>query len=491
MNFGLPHHFISTLTALPMSKVDHSLQQREEITNYLQTLVQAHERALSDDRDGGDLYQIRESISICFDDLIQINDTLTSHNGILREEVERIKGARLEILDLSTKQIGLIRSREEWSTSDKMNKFRSDITPRSGNDGTVDNITIPLHYCGPMNKYIELVGASNTTLASQHDLQIGDLGKLDELTDERSPTDKSTMFSSLEYLQQAQLTSDSDIKSLEATLESLKRDQSFIERELKRQIVLIQSTKDSISSDLEIVTATKRDLFQKLEIPMPSTEPSESVAKRLLNMVIKDESAEQQIQDVNDELSLAIEYIDMKVTALADQLKEFKDESSELLTQKELWAQCTHEVLSLEDDLKIKFSEHMGKPHSSELIINTIQSTIDNLEDIQKRCSTNVLSSLTGNEIATLKKACSILSEEVEGSMSSSVKTEGLSPLGSLGDKNNTVRVALSDSGPDRSLQVDSLFLKTAHQPRNHVSSSLNEINRTAFRQKATRDKSD
>lgn len=474
-----------------MNKVSHTLQQRQEITNYLQTLIEAHREVLSDGGDVSNLDQIRENVSICFDDLISINKRLTSHEGLLRQEIESIKGARMRILDLTTKTIKLIRSRDEWSATNIVNNITNDNNSSAVESTDVDRMMIDIHYRSAMNQYIELIGASNTSLAMQDNLSVSDTDTFIEPEKDSDLPDRLKLCKSVMYLREAQIESEKSIQSLEATLDNLKKDQKFIERELKRQNTKIQSQRDAMSKTLEHIAVTRRAIFEDLDLPMPNITPLESVTKRFLGVAIKEESVEQQIQDANDELSLTIEYIDMRVVSLASQLNEFKDESSCLLTQKEIWQKCLKEVKSLEDNLKHSLLKRNSNHLSSEFIIQAIRSTIGSLEILQRQCQTTALQSLIKNEINTLDKACGVLNREANASTSQSISKSDDSESRNVVKGDILVPENTVGSRHHEMAKEDISMSQGIHQPNRSFSTSFNTVNNSVFKQKVTYDKMD
>ena len=248
-----------------MSQLDTFLKQKKEITKYLKELVSAHREALSDVSDGNQLDIVREHISICFSDLRMINDKLISHTGLLKSEITKLIELRKSILELSAREMELLEERRLWDFDSDLNSTES---KPEGN-----KFTIETHYRDDMNKYIELVGITNTSLARKDDkYNVDDNKHINSNKDNvnnRIVMSKENTLKCITYLQTANAAANDDSKVLQTLLNSIQKDQKFLETELKLQNARIRHKRNKIAAELTKINQTRDLLMAGSGIKLP------------------------------------------------------------------------------------------------------------------------------------------------------------------------------------------------------------------------------
>lgn len=384
-----------------MSQLDTLLKQKEEITKYLKELVAAHKDALSDVSDSNQLDVIREHISICFSDLQTINNKLISHTGLLKSEITQLIKVRHNLLELSTKEMELLKERQLWD-------FESN--PQIMNQKLQTNkFTIETHYRNDMNKYIELIGITNTSLARLEDnYDIDDNkyvhSKQNQASDSIDMT-KEDALKCMTYLHNANVAANNDIKVLQTLLNNIQKDQKFLETELKLQNARIRHKRNKITAELEKINQTRDSILTESGIKLPKQTVS-------LKVTTNDkECIDDLIQNARKKVEFETEFIDIKKATLSQQLKDFKSESSDLSLQNELWAECLEDVISLEQKLKNEIVKSAEKPVNPKDLTEIIQLSIQHLEKIEKMGNQVLVVTLIREEKKTLISACDELQE--------------------------------------------------------------------------------
>jgi len=400
---------ICALISLNMGKLEEYLKQREDITNYLEALVQVHKEALSDGSDGNQLDTVREHISVCFSDLLKINDKLISHNGILKNEMSKLIEVRAEVLELSTKEIELLKEKHIWD-------FDSSV-PNKVLDNRTTKFTFETHYRDDMNNYIELVGITNTSLS--RDYKEDNHGIEDNLyqknTYEGSDENNSVLtrddtLKCMTYLHNASSAVNKDIQALEGIIKNMKKDQNFLQDELKIQTSKIRTIKKRILNDIETINRRTEKILKEINLTIPNQ--SEVKDKKLISLA-KGNSINNQIQLSREKVELEIEFIDIKKDTFAHMFKELKNETSGLKSQNELWKDCLEEVVSLEKKLKYKISRKGSGPIIPTDLIKIIQTSLNYLQELMNLNNSKVISSIIEDEKDTLIRACKELKKQL------------------------------------------------------------------------------
>lgn len=384
-----------------MSQLDTLLKQKEEITKYLKKLVNAHREALSDVSDGNQLDVVREHISICFSDLQTINDKLISHTGLLKSEITKLIELRKSILELSVREMELLKEGQLWDFDSDLNYTESKA---EGN-----KFTIETHYRNDMNKYIELVGITNTSLArkeDRHNVQDDKhINSNQDYVNDRIVMTKEDTLKCITYLQAANAAANNDCKVLQTLLNNIQKDQIFLETELKSQNARIRHKRNNIAAELTKVSQTRDSLLTGSGIKLP--EQSTSVKNRKNSK----DSIEDSIQSAREKLELTLEFIDINKDTMSQRLKDFKSDSSTLTLQGELWAECLEEVTSLERKLKLEIVKNGDKPLNRKDLTEIIRLSIQHLENLERTENQIMVSTIIKDEKETLISACDQLQQ--------------------------------------------------------------------------------
>lgn len=357
------------------------LRQNAEITDFLRSLVLVHRRALQDENLPFELDGIRKDIYICFNDLCRLNDMLIACDGEIKETIEMLKSSKEKFGKLADKEIKLQNDKEKWLLK---------IPPLS--ESKVQ-ISIDSGYRPLLNQYIEFVGAANTSLAAEDTI---------EEDEQYGIVDRRQLLQSTKILEACHEESIKDIRSLESLLRDFKKDQSFIVRELRSHQARIRHQTSSIDESIAKVRQSRKKLLNKVGLAVPGSSETSSLTYKLFNLQLTEENKKKE-QEQQDIANHAPEFIDMKINALQDQLTHKKEDSSNLVTQRNLWAECTQSVKELEDRLSIALTSEGDLPSSQ--IMSWLQKTVSDLKRIITATDNDILITLMSDEKEVIEKA--------------------------------------------------------------------------------------
>ncbi|CAI1607832.1 hypothetical protein SEUBUCD646_0L04690 [Saccharomyces eubayanus] len=383
-------------------ELNQVLEKKEEISQYLASLVGLHEKALSDVDSASRVTNIRKDITICLNDLCRVNDLLVSHDGLLKREIASLLHDKQDLLDLNERERLLWKERESWHIEQEVDTAHVDYV--------IDKnaiISISSHYRTSLNKYIESVGAENTTLSSTADLN-------DKIEDTQN-TDSSAgqMLCNYKLLQLSHRQAKSEITKLENLLRDFKKDDKFIEQELKSQSGRIRSEIGNIDFHLSKIEESKVQLMKKIGFESPLTQ-EKSLSERLFNLRLSDtdENYNERVTINKKNFVHMKDLIELKIDDLQDQLTKNKNESSALVAQRDLWLDSQRKVADLENELITKLRSSAGSKLSPSGMTGMIKSTIQYLNDLIDSSNEKLTTTLISNERDVLFKACEELNTQ-------------------------------------------------------------------------------
>lgn len=377
-------------------ELNQIFEKKEQISQYLSNLVELHEKALSDVGSASQVTSIRKDITICLNDLCRINSFLVSHDGLLRTEIGSLLRDKEELIDLNEKEQVLWKERESWHIGEGVDTAQVV-------DYVIDKdaiITISSLHRTSLNKYIESVGAENTVLSNSDDL--------DPIVEEAEDTESSAnqMIYNYKLLQLSHRQAKSEIIKLESLLRDFKKDDKFIEDELKRQSGRIRSEMGCIDLHLSKIEESKVQLMKRIGFESPLTQ-EKSLSEKLFNLRLsgtdKNYSERETINKKN--FVHMKDLIELKIDDLQEQLTKNKNESSALTTQCELWLDCQRKVGDLENELITKLRSGNNSKMAPNEITDMIRSTIQYLNNLLDSSDEKLTTTLISNERDVLLKA--------------------------------------------------------------------------------------
>lgn len=369
------------------------LRQNNEIREFLTQLAAMHGRALEEQQLSSQLDKIRRDILVCFNDLCRLNEMLISCDGEIREEIANLKKAKTKLGKLGQREGRLKTEKEKWAINND---------PEIAVDKAAPNyININSSYRPVMEQYLELVGAQNTSLAQ-------------ELADpDGQEEDPKKTLESVKLLETCNQLCSKDIRQLEQLVKNFIKDRHFIEKELKMQNAKIRRKTSHFDEELERVKQSREKLFVK--VGLISSEFQEStLASKFFNLSFhrsKGERLESEVSDITDH---AIEFIDMKILSLQDQLTHKKEDSSNLANQRNLWNDCVRCVRDLEDHLGLALSDDEAFAESLLQIKHWLKEACVYLGELASAADTDMLVKLIEEEKNVIEKAYQELPKETK-----------------------------------------------------------------------------
>ncbi|CCD27139.1 Atg23p NDAI_0J02470 [Naumovozyma dairenensis CBS 421] len=393
-------------------QLDELLKQQEEISNLLDTLILVHKNALIDDTKSSiSITNLRKDIAICFNDIYKLNDMLISFDGESKETISFLTSNKDKFIKLINQETELLEEQKHWSENmDKIIGLSSSQEKPSSHDAEVyidelTRISITSSYRSILNQYIELVGITNTSLASEQN----------EVSSSSSsvPLSRDDLFKSMELLQATKETNLKEIKQLESLLKNFRKDQTLIENELKRQRAKIQNEKLRIQLELNKLNTRKSKLISSCGYNDKGSHQhqSDTLTHKLLNFSLENRdhvTLEEDRIKIKETNSRFLQFIDVKIESLRDQLAHRKDNSSTLLNQKNIWYDCIDILSDLENSLVEIINTNPMNKISSRKMVEEINTTIEYLSAVLKSLPSNEndkLKTLLENERSVLQKA--------------------------------------------------------------------------------------
>lgn len=381
------------------------LRRNAETRELLDSLVVLHGRALRDQGQADRLDGIRQDILICFDDLCTLNDMLTSCDGEIRDEIRFLQKAKDKFKALNTRRRQLLQEREKWTQ-----ETRIDVQ----NDGD-KSVVVDTRYRGALEQFLDVVGAGNTSLAENGLQERAD----DEL-------DRKSILGAVQVLRVCHENVQQTVKQLSELLADVKKDQAFIERELKAQSARIRRETATIDNELQNLNLSRKKLLTKVGLGLPETEETSSALK-FFQLTLNDRQDKQKEVELEDIATHASEFLDTKIASLQDQLTHRKNDSYQLVHSRDLWSDCTHSVKNLENRIR---SALMENPEAFPVtrVRSWIKENLEELSTIVSSTDDRLLTTMVSQEREVIEKAYREIAQSSKSVESSPPKNRHSSP---------------------------------------------------------------
>lgn len=369
------------------------LRQNAEISEFLKSLVAVHKRALQEQSLSSQLNKVRRDISICFNDLCTLNEMLISCDGEIKEEIEMLQKSRDKFAKLARKERQLLNQKKLWDQTTAVAPIEEKST----------SVTVSASYRILLDQYIELVGASNTSLVNE---------EVNSPNLESEVASPSELVQSVKLLQSCHERNLKDIQQLNQLLKNFIKDQHFIEKESKIRLSKIRRATNLIDEDLDKIRQSRNKLLSKVGLAFPDAQES-SISRRFFHLGLNDDKDNKSQLEQDDIADHVAEFIDMKICSLQDQLTHKKENSSDLVSQRNLWNDCIEAVKTLEDRLSMALANDTPPSAvSSSKLKAWLKETIDELEMIISSTDSDVLIALVDGEREVIEKAYSEIAKD-------------------------------------------------------------------------------
>lgn len=365
-------------------QLEDVLRQNAQLEEFLQSLVVAHAKALREQGLEDRLDAIRRDISICFNDLATLNEMLISCDGRIREEIDSLQKCRHKIGKLTRKRRQLLAKRDQWSQDSGIEVERH--SPVS--------FTIDGSYRAALDQYLKLAEGVDT-------------GEPQENSPERTWRTLRTLYSCRDGVSQS-------IKQATELLNEFRKDQDFLEREIRTQSARVRRKISAIDDEIYKNNVARRELMSKVGLPLPASKES-STAQRLLHLNLNN-GGDEELQSEEEEIANhAEEFIEMKIASLQDQLTHKKENSSSLAVDRDLWNDCVECVKKLEDRIKAVLSEDKNLSNATTAQMKPwMEQSLQELTEIAASTDNRVLVKLVRDEKEVIENAYHEISKRTE-----------------------------------------------------------------------------
>lgn len=357
-------------------ELDEILRQQVEIGQLLNSLILRHDRALSDESYSSEITKVRKDISVCFNDLCILNDMLISHNGEIIDNIRQLQKARKKLNDLNEKEKALIREKKLWDEEPP-------YIPLAIKEPTI--INLESRYRPFLTEYTQLTDR---------------LDKVERVEPDDMES-KNQLLRSIGLLNASHNSIKNEIKVLQSLLNDLERDNTFIEQEINLKTLRIRNKQITVNNKLQRIIRNKRSILGTCGFKLPDNNEY-PITKKFFGLKLNQSS---DIETENMIIDSGIDFIDIKIQSLQDELNESKNAKSELLSQKHIWSDCIDAVNDLENRL-VKMLENGEQSINPSLLVAVIKETIKYIDSLSASAKSHVLLTLIDSEKAILIKAC-------------------------------------------------------------------------------------
>ncbi|SCU98611.1 LADA_0H14246g1_1 [Lachancea dasiensis] len=364
-------------------RMEDILTQRAEISGLLDTIVKTHRRYLFEVQDAGTLDKLRNDIHICLNDLCKLNAMLTSSDdgGSVKQEIDRLAKLGRKLEKLEREETSIRDALQDWKAGEEEEEYATTTEEPEG-----DTFTFTTGYRHFLNRYLDRVGVTNTSLANAN-----------ELPDDPKP-DKSKTTRNIAFLRSSQKQIQLTISEVEILLATLKKDQNFIEQELQSRNSEVDSVLVLLSNDLERVQSSQEKIMTKLGISGHSARGDSTFFSRFNKLHLQEP-----LQPLSDQLEYAKEFLFTRQEILNADLRNFKEDLNLAESARNTWDECLNKISALENLLKTMLSENPLV--SPQRLSVEIAQVITNLQEAISSNNSPVLRECLGNEIEVLKRA--------------------------------------------------------------------------------------